>query len=55
LEGNLKIKVKAPPVRGRANQEVIELLADYYHLPKSQIQIVKGLNNRKKVIKIKAL
>lgn len=52
LEGNLKVKLKSPPVNGRANVELIELLVDYYKLPKSQVQIIKGLNSRQKTIKI---
>ncbi len=49
LEGNLKIKVKSSPVDGRANQEVINLLAKYYSIPKKQIEIIKGLTNKQKL------
>jgi uncharacterized protein len=52
LEGNLKVKLKAPPIEGRANAELIELLADYYKVSRRQIEIVKGLTSRQKVIKI---
>lgn len=55
FENNLKIKVKSPPVDGRANQEILELLADYYKIPKSQIQIIQGSKSRNKLIKISGL
>jgi uncharacterized protein (TIGR00251 family) len=48
LEGNLKVKLKSPPLDGRANEELIEL----YKVAKRQIEIVKGKLSRQKVIKI---
>lgn len=53
LLGELKVKVKAPPVGGQANKEVIELLAEYYGASKGQIEIVKGLTSKTKLIKLK--
>jgi len=55
FEGNLKIKVKSPPIDNRANQEIIELLADYYKISESQIQIIQGSKSRNKLIKISGL
>jgi uncharacterized protein (TIGR00251 family) len=55
LEGNLKVKVKALPIKGRANQELIELLSNYYNIPKTQIEIIKGFASRQKLIKISLL
>jgi len=52
LEGNLKVKLKAPPINGRANIELIELLSNYYQVHKNKIQITKGLTSRQKIIKI---
>jgi uncharacterized protein (TIGR00251 family) len=47
---DLKVKLTSLPLEGRANEELIELLADYFHLRKSEIQIIKGEKNRTKVI-----
>ncbi len=47
-----KVFVKEPPVKGRANQAIINLLANYFHIAKSQIRIVKGEKSREKVIMI---
>jgi len=52
LMGNLKVRVKAPPVGGQANQELIGLLAEYYNVSKDQVEIIKGRTSRNKVIRI---
>jgi hypothetical protein len=46
------VKVKAPPKENKANKEVIEILAEYFDIPQSQISIVAGLRSRQKVVKI---
>ena len=51
-EKNYTIKVKNPPIEGRANREVIEVLADYFKVPKSQIEIIKGLTGSHKTVKM---
>lgn len=50
-----KVKVKAPPEKGKANKEVIEVVAGYFKVSKSQVSIVKGHTSRKKSIEIKDL
>lgn len=47
-----KIYVTAPPEDGKANKKVIELLAEYFKVPKSQIRIVKGEISRNKIVEI---
>jgi hypothetical protein len=51
-KNTFKVFVKEPPVKGRANQAIINLLANYFHIAKSQIRIVKGEKSREKVIMI---
>jgi uncharacterized protein (TIGR00251 family) len=46
------IKVKEPPKEGRANQAVIELLAEHFRLPRSRVRILSGLKSKNKVIEI---
>ena len=50
--GDLRVKVKAPPVQGKANKELIELLTKYYKVPKNQIKIIKGQTSKNKIIEI---
>lgn len=47
-----KIKLAAPPVDGKANEALIEFLADYFDCAKSCIQILKGQTGKKKIIDI---
>lgn len=49
-EGILKVYVKSPPVRGKANKAVIELLAEFFKVKKRDIKIIKGEKSREKVI-----
>lgn len=51
-EREFRVKVSAPPKEGRANERLYELLADYFHVPKSLIFIVSGHASRKKVVEI---
>lgn len=44
--------VKAPPIEGRANDELISLIADYFKVPKSRVKIISGLNARNKIVEI---
>ncbi len=48
----LKVKVKSPPDKGKANRELIELLADYYSVAKSYIRIIRGETSRNKIVEI---
>lgn len=48
----LKLKVAAPPEDGRANEEVISLLARTLKLPKSAISLERGAASRHKTVKI---
>jgi len=47
-----KVYLTAPAVEGRANQALIKALAGHFNVPKSGIQIIKGLKSRRKTIKI---
>ena len=51
--GHYRIRVKAPPVKGQANKELISLLADYFNTTASSIIIKRGVRSRNKLIEIK--
>lgn len=51
-DGTLKIRVTAPPVGGKANEAVIELLADVLKVSKSKIDIVAGETGTQKLVSI---
>ena len=48
----LKIKVAAPPEKGKANQAVIKLLSEKLALKEESITIVHGSASQRKVIEI---
>jgi uncharacterized protein (TIGR00251 family) len=49
----LKVKVTAPPRGGKANQRLIEILAERLNVAKSQLEIIRGRTSRKKVVRIR--
>ena len=52
-EDNYRARLKNPPIKGRANKELIELLAEYFKVEKENIEITRGLTGRYKIITIK--
>lgn len=50
--GPWKIKLAAPPIDGKANDELIDVLADEFDCAPSLIQVVKGHTSRTKQVKI---
>lgn len=44
----LKIKVVAPPEKGKANDEIVQVLADTFKVPRSCIQITQGATSPRK-------
>ena len=54
-DGVLRVKIAAPPVKGKANKELIDFLSQLLGVSKSNINIDKGLTSRRKVIAIKGL
>ena len=51
-DGSLMIHLKSPPVDGKANKELIELLAKKFAVPKAKISIKSGLSSKIKLIEI---
>jgi len=48
----LKLRVQAPPEKGRANRAVVELLAAQLDCPKSSVRVVAGETSRSKTVEI---
>ena len=48
----LKLSLTAPPVEGKANQAVIDFLADFFDIPRSSVTITSGAASRMKLIRI---
>lgn len=53
VEGDvIKAKVTAQPIENKANKALIELLSKKLKVPKSKIEIVKGLTSKEKTLLI---
>jgi len=52
LEDTLKIKVKAPPEKGKANKAIIKVLEKSLSLAKGSVKIESGLTSSRKIIVI---
>ena len=53
--GILKVYTTAPAVEGKANKAIVPILSKYLVVKKSQIEIIKGLKSRSKIVIIKDL
>ncbi|MEK9131129.1 MAG: DUF167 domain-containing protein [Patescibacteria group bacterium] len=51
-EDTVKIKLTAPAVDGKANKALIIFLSDALDVPKSKIEIVRGLTARMKQVRV---
>ena len=48
----LKVSVTAPPIRGRANEAVIALLAAALGVPRGRVRVVTGASAARKTVEI---
>lgn len=51
-DGSLLVYLKSPPVDGKANQELIKILAKQYGVARSQVTIKSGLSAKNKLVEI---
>ena len=51
----VKIKLRAPPVEGRANEALIEFLSARLDLPRRALSLVRGDTSRQKLLRIDGL
>lgn len=52
LGESLKVKVKAPPEKGRANEAVVALLAERLGIDPSSIAVVSGHGSAAKIVAV---
>ena len=53
--GEWKVAVAAPPVDGRANDAVVELVSDLLGVRRSQVTLVRGTSARSKLVEVAGL
>ena len=54
-DGTLTIHVAAPPVKGKANHEIVRWLSKRLRTPSSKVQLVAGFHSNVKIIEITGL
>ena len=55
LGDRLKMKVSAPPEAGKANRAVRELIARALGVPKSHVEVIAGVSNADKTIRVRGV
>jgi hypothetical protein len=55
LGDTLKVRVRAPAERGRANAAVEQIIAKALGVPQARVRIVAGMTSARKVIEISGL
>jgi uncharacterized protein (TIGR00251 family) len=51
-DGVYVVHVSVPPVEGKANKRLVEVLARHFCRPKSGVQILRGTSGRHKIVEI---
>ena len=51
-DGVWQAQLKSPPVDGKANRELVELIAQHFGCAKSAVTIKSGASGRMKLVKI---
>lgn len=51
----LKLKIKAPPVDGKANEEIIRFLCVIFSVARSQVTLLRGETSKRKTVCISGL
>lgn len=51
-DGKFKVYVKAPPIDGKANKALIELLARHFKVKKDVVRVIRGKKSKEKIVGI---
>lgn len=51
--GRLRLRVNTPPVDGRANARVVQLLAELLHVPPGSVELLRGHTGRDKDVLVR--
>ncbi len=51
--GMLKVRVRQPPLDGRANEACLRLLSDWLDVPRSRVELVRGAADRRKLFRVR--
>lgn len=51
-DGSFTVRVRVPPIEGRANERIREMLAEFFNCSKSYVELISGDKSKKKVFKV---
>lgn len=51
-DGTWLAQIKSPPVDGKANEELVALIAQHFDLRKSQVSVKSGASGRMKLVRL---
>jgi uncharacterized protein (TIGR00251 family) len=51
-DGSWQATLKSPPVDGKANEELIALIAEHFHCRKTAVSIKAGASSRRKLVRV---
>jgi uncharacterized protein (TIGR00251 family) len=51
-DGSIKVYVTAPPEHNRANEAVVETIAEWLGVKRRQVEIISGATSRNKVVRV---
>jgi uncharacterized protein len=51
-DGTLKVKVAAPPEKGKANEALCAFLAQHYKVPRAAVTVVSGHSAALKLVRV---
>lgn len=54
-DGVLRLRIAAPPTKGKANRELVTFLSDILGVSKRDLIIEKGMTGKRKVIRVSGL
>ena len=51
-DGTMKVRVAAPPEKGRANDELCAFLARHYGVAREHVEVVSGQSAARKLVRV---
>lgn len=51
----IRVRLTSPPVKGRANQDLVKLIARSLGVGRKDVEIVAGLSSRRKTVRVRGL
>ena len=51
-DGTLKVKIAAPPEKGKANAELCRFLAKHFGVPARNVSILSGETSHRKLVRV---